>query len=103
MSGRGNPGPDFVPDIRPCDQLVLEVVLANVDTTTSARVSVGDRLPVSLVDDRYPAAFVGHDRLGSIASGALSRLVQCLREGKAFVAEILEIDGAYVKVRVTSG
>jgi hypothetical protein len=103
MSGRGNPGPDLVPDIRPCDQLVLEVVLVDVDMAISARVSVADRLPVSLVDERYPAAFLDADRLGSIASGALSRLVQCLREGETFGAEILVLDAAYVKVRVSSG
>lgn len=103
MSGRGNPGPDLFPDTRPCGELTMVVVLVDVDLTVSAGVSQGDRLPVSLVDGRYPAVFLGQDRLGSIAAGALSRLVECLRGGDTFGAEVLAVDGAFVQVRITGG
>ena len=103
MAGRGNPGPDYVPDTRPCEQVEFEVWLVDVDTTVSAQLSVGDRLPVRLIEERYPAVFLDEARVGSIASGVLSRLVECLRGRASFGAEVLEINGNLVRVRVSWG
>jgi hypothetical protein len=101
MTGRGNPEPDIPPRVVPCDQLVLEVVLVDVVPAVVGTVAPGQALGVALIENRYPAVFVGADRVGSVASGgALSRLVECLRAGQAFSAFVLELEGAYVKVRI---
>lgn len=101
MTGRGNPEPDIPPRVVPCDQLVLEVVLVDVVPAVVGAVAPGQTLGVGLIENRYPAVFVGADRVGSVASGgALSRLVECLRAGQAFSAFVLEVEGAYVKVRI---
>jgi len=103
MTGRGNPEPDIPPRVVPCDQLVLEVVLVNVDLRVAATVSVGQALEVALVEDRYPAVFAGTERLGGVAAGGrLSRLVECLKAGQAFSAVVLELDGAYVKAHISA-
>ena len=85
----------------PCDQLVVEVVLVDVALDIVATVAAGQTLEVALLEDRYPAVLVGANRVGSIASGGrLSRLVECLRAGQKFVAFVLEVEGAYVRVRI---
>lgn len=101
MTGRGNPEPDLPPVVVPCDQLVLEVVLVDVALEAVASVAAGQTLEVALIEDRYPAAFRGTERVGSVASGGrLARLVDCLRAGQSFSAFVLEVDGAYVRVRI---
>lgn len=103
MTGRGNPEPDLPPVVVPCDQLVLEVVLVDPVLEVLASVSPGQALGVALVEERYPAVFVGTERAGSVASGGrLSRLVECLRAGQAFTAVVLELEGAYVRVRISA-
>jgi len=103
MTGRGNPEPDLPPRVVPCDQLVLEVILVDVVLDVVGRVAPDQALVVALVEDRYPAVFVEGDRVGSVASGGrLSRLVECLLAGQAFTAVVLELDGAYVRVRISA-
>ena len=101
MTGRGNPEPDQPPVLVPCDRLVVEAVLVDVVLEAVTTVAAGQTLEVALIENRYPAVFLGAERVGSVASGgALSRLVECLRSGQAFNAFVLEVDGAYVKVRI---
>ena len=101
MTGRGNPEPDFPPVVVPCAQLTLEVVLVDVVLELAKTISAGQTLGVGLIEDRYPAVLLGTERVGSIASGGrLSRLVECLRAGQAFTALVLEVDGAYLRVRI---
>ena len=101
MTGRGNPEPDRPPVVVPCDRLVVEVVLVDVVLEAITTLAAGHTLEVALIENRYPAVFHGAERVGSVASGgALSRLVECLRAGQAFSAFVLEVDGAYVKVRI---
>ena len=103
MTGRGNPEPDLPPVVTPCDQLVVEVVLVDVALEVVATVVAGQTLEVALIEDRYPAVFVLAERVGSIASGGrLSRLVECLRAGQKFTAFVLEVEGAYVRVRISA-
>jgi len=101
MTGRGNPVPDLPKDIRPCSEITFDLDLIDVDLEVVGDVHVGDRYPIRLVQGRYPAVFVQDRRLGSIASGALSRLVQCLQDEARFDAEILEAAATVVRVRVT--
>jgi len=103
MSGRGNPAPDLPRDDRPCSTIRFEVDLIDVVEPVAKRLEAGRILEVRLVQARFPAAFDGlndDDRLGSIASGALSRLVECLRSGEAFAAEIRDLDFPLVRVEV---
>lgn len=101
MTGRGNPEPDRPPVVVPCDRLVVEVVLVDVVLEAVTTLAAGQTLEVALIENRYPAVFRGAERVGSVASGgALSRLVECLRAGQAFSAFVLEVAGAYVKVRI---
>jgi hypothetical protein len=88
-------------DDRPCAQVIFEVELIDVDPTIAGGVNVGERFDIELAEGRYPTVVTEAGRLGSIASGVLSRLVQCLREGVQFDAEILEVDLPLVKVRVS--
>lgn len=101
MSGRNNPAPDIPRPVIPCSELRIEAVLVNVDVTVAGKVAIGGRYPVGLIDGSYPAPLVDDIPLGSIASGALSRLVECLRANEPFDAEVAELEGAYVRVLVT--
>jgi hypothetical protein len=100
MSGRGNPERDLPVDTRPCSEVRFDVVLVDVKPEIATTVSIGDRLAVELLEGRYPAVTTPAGILGSIASGVLSRLVQCLREGVRFEAEVLELQGALVRARI---
>ena len=102
MTGRGNPEPDFQPVVTPCDQLVAELALVDVVLALVQGVAPGQSLVVALIEDRFPAAFVGAERLGSIAAGGkLGRLVECLRLGQKYIAFVLEVDEALVRVRIS--
>lgn len=100
MSGRGNPEPDFPPDARPCDQVTFETVLVDVNLEAAKGVSVDEVFDIELLKERYPAVVTPSGILGSVASGVVSPLVRCLREGAKFEAVIVEIDGAFVRVRI---
>ena len=103
MTGRGNPEPDIPPVLLPCDQLVFDVVLVDVDLGIAATVALGQVLEVALAESRFPAVFAGAERLGGVtAGGRLSRLVECLSAGQTFSAIVLELDGAYVKVHISA-
>ena len=101
MTGRGNPEPVVPPIVTPCDRLVVELVLVDVVLELVRAVALGQTLGVALIESRFPAVFVGTERLGSVAAGgALSRLVECLQAGQRFNAVVVELDGNYVRVRI---
>lgn len=103
MTGRGNPEPDLPPVVVPCEQLVLETILVDVVLGVVGTLTAGQILELALIENRYPAVFIGTERAGSVASGgALRRLVECLRAGQAFSAIVLELEGAYVRVRISA-
>jgi hypothetical protein len=99
LTGRSN-DPDIPTVEPPCEELGFDTVLVNPDLEVASRVKAGDVLQVALADDQYPAAFLGDERVGNIATGRPGRLVTCLRENGPFEAEVLEADGGTVKVRV---
>lgn len=100
MSGRGNPEPDIPPDARPCNQVMLETTLVDVNLELVGGVSVDDVLKVELLQERFPAVVTPDGVLGSVASGVVSPLVRCLRDGAEFEAIILEVDGFFIRVRI---
>lgn len=101
MTGRGNPEPEIPQEVRPCTELVLgRVWLTNVEISVAEKLSVGDGLNVRLFKETFPTAFLGDEAVGSISSGPASRLVECLRAGVLFEAEVIEVDKALVIVRV---
>lgn len=103
MTGRGNPEPDIPHVVLPCDRLVFDVELADVDLRIAGTVALGQVLEVALVGGRFPAVFAGGERLGAVAAGGrLSRLVECLSAGQTYSAAVLELDGAYVKVHISA-
>jgi hypothetical protein len=70
VSGRNNPAPDIPRPVISCNDLRIDAVLVNVDVEVAAKVAVGGRYPVGLIEGSYPAPLVDDIPLGSIASGA---------------------------------
>jgi hypothetical protein len=100
MSGRNNPAPDLPKSPTPCDAVRLDAVLVNVVVAVANIVADGEKHEVVLIENRYPAVLVNKKVVGSVASGVLSPLVECLRAGEEFEALILERQEAFVKVRI---
>ena len=99
MTGRDT-SPDLPPTPPSCEELGFDAVLVNVDLAAAQKVKVRDVLDVHLKEGSYPAAYVGDEYVGGIASGFPGRLAECIRVDGPFDATVLEADGALVRVRV---
>lgn len=99
MTGRSST-PDYPPAPPPeCNQLTFDSSLTDPDLDVVSNLKLDEEIDVRL-DDRYPAAYLAERRIGGIAEGMPGRLAACLRDGFRFGARVVELDGAYVKVRI---
>lgn len=88
-----------------CDSLDVVVVLQSPQPKVVAKLGKGDILEVKLTGGKPPIQAVTDkgDVAGAIVPPDIQRLVDCLKKGKHFVAEVLQISGGAVKVRVHKG
>jgi hypothetical protein len=100
VSGRGSDWPDFPPQDPACDVLQFNCTLADLDLALVAVATAGQTLSVGLLDERYPIALLGGERLGSITSGFARALADCLRKGEPFVCDVVKLEPGWVEVLV---
>jgi hypothetical protein len=98
-TGGGGP-PSGVPG--DCD-ITEDTILNSVDRTVLATLRVGDLLDVVFEPgppQRLIARTSGGATAGSITSPSMLRLIQCIRTGVQYVAEVTAIRGAQCHVRI---
>lgn len=93
--GNGHPPP---PD-GPCNRLSFETAVQSPAPEVVARLIIGDILNVVL-EGRIVFVYSGRDRVGTLIFPALSRLIDCLEQDFAFVAEITYLSGPDCRVRI---
>lgn len=86
-----------------CGTIRFETDLASPQPTVVATLAIGDMLDISL-DTTGPRVVVAAvtasgETAGSIATRA-AQLIRCIRDGHSYTAEVLEITGGVVPVRV---
>lgn len=103
MSGGGGGGID-VPPIRTrvtvsCERLVVETTLVKPNEELLGRLNVGDLLLIQ-PDVEGIGATYGDEVVGRIETPDNSKLLECIREGTIYVAEIISIEGTVCKVKI---
>lgn len=108
MSGGGGGGGDGwppPPDDVDCNSLQFENTLRSPQPEPVAELQVGSQLDVLLEAEgditRIAARRQGDGALvGVFAGDRMAELLRCLQQNVAFVAEVSELDGGLVRVRV---
>ena len=103
MSGGGGGGGD-IPPIRPrvtvsCERLVVETTLVKPNEELVGKLNVGDLLLIQ-PDAEGIGATYGDEVVGRIETPDNSKLLECIREGTIYVAEIISIEGTVCKVKI---
>ena len=101
MSGSGR-GWSPTPPSEPCATLAFRAQLNSPQAALLTQLAVGDVLTVQLAAAPQSAvlAMHGNQAAGSITGPRLTSLINCLRNGYTFVAEILAIAGGQCTVDV---
>jgi hypothetical protein len=83
-----------------CESVNERTPLNSVNREVAATVKVGDVLDVVAQSDTGPLVVETIDSaiLGSITSAKLARILDCIRKGFSFVAEIVEVSGGKVVI-----
>jgi hypothetical protein len=62
--------------------------------------SVGDELKVILDNETVVLLNLSHDEVGGINPTWISKLIECLKQGNTYVAEITRINGAAIDILI---
>lgn len=103
-SGSRGSWTDVIRDEVACEQLVIDTQLSSPRAEVVDRLNAGDLLEVSLDEGRRDVVVVRHqdDLAGGLASPNLGRLRACIEGGTTYQAEVIEVNGGQVRVRVTA-
>lgn len=87
-----------------CESLVIDTQLSSPKAAVIAGIAVGDVLDVALQPGTGTVVVVLHHGqvAGGLASPDVQRLRECIEGGTQYGAEVREINGAQVKVRVSA-
>ena len=86
-----------------CLNLVIKTNLSSVNESILKMVAVGDVLPVVAEGIDGPVRVLKDGEiLGTVLSGLLLELINCINNGTEYEATILKIDGAICQVRIAA-
>ena len=104
-SGGGN-SPSFnIPSQNDsCENIIINTNLASPQAIVIANLTVGNRLNIIAATDQGPIqALDGNGQIaGNIISREQIRLLNCIRQGTVYVADIIEIDNGQCQVQIHS-
>lgn len=103
MTGGGGGG-YYVPPVRKkvtvsCEKLVVITVLTYPNKELLAALEVGMILTVHVQEERISVMY-GDQNAGYIEAPENSRIIECVKAGTFYVAEILELEGEVCKVKI---
>jgi hypothetical protein len=106
MSGSsGGIGGVRTPQPNNCESLAFETNLSSPKQAVVGQLQLGDQLEVGTKDSGNTTAVVAmHNQevAGGLASPLIQQLRECLSNGHLFTAEVIDIQGGQVLVRVES-
>lgn len=86
-----------------CLNLVIQTNLSSVNESVLKMVVVGDVLPVVAEGIDGPVRVLKDGEiLGTVLSGLLLELINCINNGTKYEATILKIDGAICQVKIAA-
>jgi hypothetical protein len=87
-----------------CELIRFDTVLLSPDVARLEAVHVGMILDVAVSPDGGTGTVGVYDEarnlLGSVSHLSVGKLLRCIRDGHAYVAEVLKIEGAECRVRI---
>lgn len=103
MTGGGGGG-YYVPPVRrreavSCEKLVVITVLTYPFKELLAMLEVGKILTVHVQEERISVMY-GDQIAGYVEAPENSRIIECVKAGTFYVAEILELEGTVCKVKI---
>lgn len=87
-----------------CTTLVIITQIATPDPAFIASIHVGQVCSVQVISmnqQQVIAVMRGNDRLGGLVGGATSRLRECILQGTSYCAEVIEVNGPQIRVRIS--
>lgn len=86
-----------------CLNLVIKTNLSSVDEDVLNTVAIGEILPVAAEGIDGPVRVLKDGNiLGTVLSGLLLELINCINNGTEYEATILKIDGAICQVKIAA-
>src|ERR1035437_6899779 len=103
MSGVSGPVIDNTP-VTDCSSIIEHTILNSPDPKVLSKLKVNDQLQLEAKTDRGPLVAIDSSGniAGSITSGILAQLLDCIKKGYKFIAIIEEMDGGKCKVEIRS-
>lgn len=103
MSGGGGGG-YYIPPVRTkvtvsCERLIVVTTLMHPNGELLATLAVGDVLTVHSVAGEVTAQY-GEEIVGVVEAPEKSRIIECMKAGTIYVADIILIEGTICKVRI---
>lgn len=103
MSGGGGGG-YYIPPVRTkvtvsCERLIVVTTLMHPKGELLATLAVGDVLTVHSVAGEVTALY-GEEIVGVVEAPEKSRIIECMKAGTIYVADIILIEGTICKVRI---
>ena len=95
--GGGGYGP--APPGGPCERLSTETAVQSPNPAVVGRLVQGEILDVVL-DNRTAYVYLGREIVGTLIFAGLPRLIECLEQGFAFVAEVIQLSSPDCRVKV---
>ena len=103
MTGGGGGGyyvpPERKRDAVSCEKLVVVTVLTYPNKELLAMLEVGKILTVHVQEERISVMY-GDQNAGYIEAPENSSIIECVKAGTFYVAEILELEGEVCKMKI---
>lgn len=86
-----------------CEDLVIFTNLASLDAEVLKNVNTGDVLPVETQSADGPVVVMkDNEVLGTVLSGKLVQLLNCMNGGTEYEAEVIKIEDAVCQVKISA-
>lgn len=103
MSGGGGGGYTPVGQAGPCDKLQAETALQSPNPAVVGTIRKDDQLELQLepVGNRHAVIVVKDgQKAGSLVFASLQKLIECMRGGHEYVADVLAVSGPSCRLRI---
>jgi|LGOV01.1.fsa_nt_gb hypothetical protein len=85
-----------------CENLIISTNITTPEEQLFGTISVNDSLDVKLTNNEKSVGVFDSDGIsvGSIIDPSVIQLINCLKDGKKFIAQVTEVDEAYIEINI---